>query len=236
MSLNVDCRILHFKSWNEIIDDLTGEDMTDKFHQDTDLLQAGRKGNFEGPNFYHIMIFKESHFWNRVLEEMDLYQKDPRGLFSFNFLYLGKDKPCAQRKILQDALVPHYGVIIISKVKFPLNFSKKEKERFFTVTSRALHAMADKYSCFSQRSNDYFVDNKKFGGQELFTDEAVYLESSAFTTRYEDEKENFNLLYKPVNYKEIGGIEEKIPEFTREYISRFLLDFVKEDLYEYISN
>lgn len=179
--------------------------------------------NFEGGDFYYIWDFKNSFYFNRPLNPCVMWQKDPRGIMSINWQFIGADIPELQWKSKCDLLVPTHGVVTTVRVKFDERWSEKRQRDLdnltFSTIKEAILKNGGDPQLLEQKGNDLLYRGKKFAGKEWkLAINMGYLENVVLTCEYEKEKEWFDKLYHWPGEKQITGITDEVPTVTKDIL------------------
>lgn len=218
-------------SFSGNIDFETEEDQLTR--KEIEILQNCRKGKLGDFDFYHVWSFDKSMYFNRHLDPVPLFNKDPRGINSIDMTFIGQDIPELHYKLKQDLVLPHHGVMIVSKIKFDSSWSEERMKKLddFTMNTiiRIIIENGGDSSCIEQRGNDLLYNGKKFCGKEWkFFPPYGYIENTVLTTEYLPEKQWFDQLYHYDGEKQITGITDEVPSVTKELLISELVHIVKE--------
>lgn len=203
-------------------------------------LQNCRKGDLSGEDFFRIQTYKESMFFNRPFEEVELFSPDPRGLNSVNWIFIGKDRKDLSYKMKQDLLLPHHGFTLTCKVLFDDSWTEEEKEELDSFSMKTLMDIilenGGDPNLLEQKGNDLLYQGRKFCGQEWKFSNKFYIENTVITTEYLPEKQWFDKLYHYKGEKQITGITEEVPGVTKELLINELIKRFKERFSEHIKH
>lgn len=182
---------------------------------------------FSGKNFYYIIDVKKSFYFNRPLTEEPLFKKDPRGLMSLNWRFIGIDNPDMLWKQKCDLLLPEHGFVIMTQVVFDKYWTEEQQEQLDNFTLKSIQEIILDHggdpNKLEQSGNDLLYNGKKFCGKEwLFVKNLGYIENTVVTCMYEPEKNWFNQLYHHKNERVITGITEEVPECTKNVLLKGL--------------
>lgn len=195
------------------------------------MQQCRLNGNFNGPDFFYVWDFKESCFFNRPLDEKEIFTPDPRGLMGMNWRFIGKGIPEMQWKHKCDLLLPEHGFNTTVKIRFDASWTAEKQKALDELTfSTIIHVVKEHGGDghIQQVGNDLLYDGKKFAGKEwLFLQDIGYIENTVVTCEYEPEKLWFEKLYHHSGERQITGITEELPEVTKELLMREISKEVK---------
>ena len=180
--------------------------------------------NFDGPDFFYIWDFKESCFFNRPIEEKDIFTEDVRGLMGMNWQFIGKGIKELEWKQKCDLLLPMHGFNTTVKIKFDSSWTPERQKALDELTFSTIIRVVKEHrgdGHIKQIGNDLLYDGKKFAGKEwLFIQNVGYIENTVVTCEYEPEKQWFEKLYHHPKEKEITGITKELPVVTKEMLMR----------------
>lgn len=203
-------------------------------------LQNCRKGDLSGEDFFRIQTYKESMFFNRPFEEVELFSPDPRGLNSVNWIFIGKDRKDLSYKMKQDLLLPHHGFTLTCKVLFDDSWTEEEKEELDSFSMKTLMDIilenGGDPNLLEQKGNDLLYQGRKFCGQEWKFSNKFYIENTVVTTEYLPEKQWFDKLYHYKGEKQITGIAEEVPGVTKELLINELIKRFKERFSDHVKH
>lgn len=199
--------------------------------KEIEILQNCRKGDLGSFDFYHIWTVDQSMYFNRHIEQVPLFNHDPRGLDSIDMIFIGAGIPELAHKLKQDLVLPKHGFMILSKVFFANRWSEEDMKALDDFTMTTLKQIIIDYggnpAQIKQQGNDLMYNGKKFCGKEWkFLPPYGYIENTVITTEYLPEKQWFDQLYHYPEEKTITGITEEVPTCTKdilmqELVSRF---------------
>lgn len=204
--------------------------------QTLDAMQECRlKRCFDGGNFFYIWDFKESCYFNRPLEEKEVFTLDSRDLMGMNWRFIGKGIPELEWKQKCDLLLPQHGFNTTVKVKFDSFWNDERQKALDELTfSTIIHTVKENGGDghIEQVGNDLLYDGRKFAGKEwMFIQNIGYIENTVVTCEYLPEKQYFDKLYHHTGEREITGITEELPTVTKELlmleISRAVADLLR---------
>lgn len=178
---------------------------------------------FSGSNFYYIWDVQKSFYFNRPLVETNLFERDPRGLISLNWQFIGIDNPEMLWKQKCDLLLPEHGFVVTSQVSFDKHWSKESQQELNDFTLHALKTLIVESGVpgekVQQIGNDLLYEGKKFCGKEwIFAPGYGYIENTVITCEYLPEEEWFKKLYHHKGEYTITGITEEAPQCTKKYL------------------
>lgn len=219
----LDCKIVLFnpEEWKE-----SGIDAVNAINQ---MQKTRLEKRFSGSNFYYIWDVQKSFYFNRPLVKTELFQKDPRGLMSLNWQFIGLDNPEMLWKQKCDLLLPEHGFIITSQVSFDKHWSEESKQELNDFTLHSLRDLIIEAGVPSKKiqqvGNDLLYEGKKFCGEEwLFSPDSGYIENTVVTCEYLPEEKWFKQLYHHKGEYTITGITEEEPSCTKEYLMKGLYE------------
>lgn len=192
------------------------------------ILQNCRKGDLGNFDFYHLWTVDQSMYFNRHIEQVPLFNHDPRGLDSIDMTFIGAGVPELAHKLKQDLVLPKHGFMTLSKVLFANRWSEEDMKDLNNFTMATLKQIVIDYGgdpdLIEQRGNDLMYNGKKFCGQEWkFLPPYGYIENTVVTTEYLPEKQWFDQLYHYPGEKTITGITEEVPTCTKEILMQELI-------------
>lgn len=186
------------------------------------MQQCRLNGNFNGPDFFYIWDFKESCFFNRPLEEKEIFTEDPRGLMGMNWRFIGKGIKELEWKHKCDLLLPEHGFNTTVKIKFDSSWKPEKQKTLDDLTFSTIIRVVEEHGGkghIQQIGNDLLYNGKKFAGKEwLFLQDIGYIENTVVTCEYEPEKIWFKKLYHHPGERQITGITEELPSVTKEML------------------
>lgn len=188
-----------------------------------DAMQECRlRRSFDGGNFFYIWDFKESCYFNRPLEEKEVFTFDPRGLMGMNWRFIGKGIPELEWKQKCDLLLPRHGFNTTVKVKFDSFWTDERQKALDALTFSTIMRVVKEHGGdghIEQIGNDLLYDGRKFAGKEwMFVQNVGYIENTVVTCEYLPEKEYFERLYHHPEERQITGISEELPSVTKELL------------------
>ncbi len=188
--------------------------------------------SFDGGNFFYIWDFKESCYFNRPLEEKEVFTMDPRGLMGMNWRFIGKGIPELEWKQKCDLLLPQHGFNTTVKVKFDSFWTDGRQKALDELTFSTIIRVVKEHGGdghIEQVGNDLLYDGRKFAGKEwMFIQDVGYIENTVVTCEYIPEKEFFDKLYHHSGERQITGITEELPTVTKELLMTGLSRAVAE--------
>lgn len=192
------------------------------------ILQNCRKGDLGNFDFYHIWTVDQSMFFNRHIEQVPLFNHDPRGLDSIDMTFIGAGVPELAHKLKQDLVLPKHGFMILSKVFFANQWSEEDMKALDNFTMTTLKQIVIDHggdpTLIEQQGNDLMYNGKKFCGKEWkFLPPYGYIENTVVTTEYLPEKKWFDQLYHYPGEKTITGITEEVRNCTKEVLMNELV-------------
>lgn len=188
-----------------------------------DAMQECRlRRSFDGDNFFYIWDFKESCYFNRPLEEKDVFTFDPRGLMGMNWRFIGKGIKELEWKRKCDLLLPQHGFSTTAMVKFDSFWTDERQKKLDGLTFSTIISVVKEHGGdghIEQSGNDLLYDGRKFAGKEwMFIQDVGYIENTVVTCEYLPEKEYFERLYHHTGERQITGITEELPSVTKELL------------------
>lgn len=213
----VDCKVIRFdpEDWEN-----SGMAGVSAINQ---MQKTRLEKKFSGANFYYIWDIQKSFYFNRPLTKENLFKRDPRGLMSLNWQFIGIDNPEMLWKQRCDLLLPEHGFTITSQISFDKHWDNQSQKDLdvFTLSSLKdliLEAGASPEK-ITQKGNDLLYEGKKFCGKEwLFVPNYGYIENTVVTCEYKPEKKWFKKLYHHPGEYVITGITEEVPNCTKKYL------------------
>lgn len=188
------------------------------------------KRNFDGENFFYVWDFEESCYFNRPMEEREIFTEDPRGLMGMNWQFIGKGIKELEWKQKCDLLLPNHGFNTTVKIKFDSTWTPDQQKALDDLTFSTIIRVVKEHGGeghIEQIGNDLLYDGRKFAGKEwMFIQNVGYIENTVVTCEYEPEREWFEKLYHHPAEKKITGITDELPSVTKALLMREIANAV----------